>query len=57
MAFFVGSRQTSEAMNRMIALHLLHPVIDRVFSFAAAKDAYRPLKAGGHVDKIVVPIA
>ena len=54
---FVGSRQMFEAMNRMIALHRLHPVIGRVFSFAEAKDAYRHLKAAGHVGKIVIRIS
>ena len=53
---FVGSRQMFEAMNRMIALHRLRPVIDRVFPFAEAKDAYRHLKAAGHLGKIVIRI-
>ena len=54
---FVGSRQMFEAMNRMIDLHRLRPVIDRVFPFAEAKDAYRHLKAAGHVGKIVIRIS
>ncbi|MDA8050760.1 MAG: NAD(P)-dependent alcohol dehydrogenase [Rhodospirillales bacterium] len=54
---FVGSREMFEAMNRMIAFSGLRPVIDRVFSFAEAKDAYRHLKAAGHVGKVVIRIA
>jgi NADPH:quinone reductase-like Zn-dependent oxidoreductase len=36
----VGSRTDFEAMNRAIAMHRLHPVIDRTFPFAEAKAAY-----------------
>lgn len=53
---FVGSRQMFEAMNRMIAFTRLQPVIDRVFPFAEAKDAYRHLKAASHVGKVVIRI-
>src|SRR5690348_14826591 len=44
----VGSRADFEAMNPAIAMHRLHPVIDRTFRFADAKDAYRHFEAGGH---------
>ena len=37
----VGSRADFEAMNRAIAMHQLHPVIDRTFPFAEAKEACR----------------
>ncbi|HUA77476.1 MAG TPA: NAD(P)-dependent alcohol dehydrogenase [Acetobacteraceae bacterium] len=53
---FVGSREMFEAMNRMIALHRLRPVIDRVFPFTAAEDAYRHLKSAGHIGKVVIRI-
>ena len=42
---YVGSRQMFEAMNRAIALHRLEPVIDKVFPFEAAAEAYRYLRA------------
>lgn len=54
---YVGSRQMFEAMNRAISLHQIHPVIDRVFEFEQAADAYRHLENRTHVGKIVIRIA
>ena len=54
---YVGSRQMFQAMNRVIELHQLHPVIDRVFEFDEAKEAYRHLQGQSHVGKIVIRIA
>jgi NADPH:quinone reductase-like Zn-dependent oxidoreductase len=51
---YVGSRDMFEAMNRAIALHQLRPVIDRVFPFVEAPEAYRYMKAAGHFGKIVI---
>lgn len=51
---YVGSRQMFEAMNRAIETGGLKPTIDRVFSFAEAKDAYRHLKSQNHFGKIVI---
>jgi NADPH:quinone reductase-like Zn-dependent oxidoreductase len=51
---YVGSREMFEAMNRAIALALLRPVIDRVFPFTEASEAYRYMKAAGHFGKIVI---
>ncbi len=53
---YVGSRQMFEAMNRVIELHQLHPVIDRVFTFEDAKSAYRHMQGQSHVGKIVIKI-
>ena len=50
----VGSRADFEAMNRAIAMHSLHPVIDRTFPFAEAKEAYRHFEGRGHFGKVVV---
>jgi NADPH:quinone reductase-like Zn-dependent oxidoreductase len=50
----VGSRADFEAMNRTIAMHRLHPVIDRIFRFADAKDAYRHFEGRGHFGKVVI---
>jgi NADPH:quinone reductase-like Zn-dependent oxidoreductase len=53
---FVGSRAMFEAMNRAIALHQLHPVVDRVFPFDEAVEALRYLESGAHFGKIVIRV-
>ena len=50
----VGNRQMFEAMNRAIEAGGLKPVIDKVFPFAEAKDAYRHLKSQNHFGKVVI---
>jgi len=51
---YVGSRAMFEDMNRTLVLHDLHPVIDRTFPFADAREAFHHMKAAGHFGKIVV---
>jgi NADPH:quinone reductase-like Zn-dependent oxidoreductase len=51
---YVGNRQMFEAMNRAIEADGLKPVIDKVFPFAQAKDAYRHMKSQTHFGKIVI---
>ena len=51
---FVGSREMFETMNRAIAQHQLRPVIDTVFPFEQAQEAYRHLQAASHVGKVVI---
>ena len=36
----VGSRKMFEAMNRAIAFHAMHPVVDRVFGFFELREAF-----------------
>lgn len=50
----VGSRQDFEAMNRAIAFHNIHPVIDRRYEFGQLADALRRLKSGRQMGKIVI---
>lgn len=50
----VGSLADFEAMNRAIALHQLRPVVDRVFPFDEAPDAYRYFEIRGHFGKVVI---
>lgn len=52
----VGHRESFEAMNRAIALHGLHPVVDRVFPLEEARAALELMAAGGHFGKIVVRV-
>lgn len=51
---YVGSTEMFEAMNRAIEADGLKPVIDKVFPFAEAKDAYRHMKSQQHFGKIVI---
>jgi NADPH:quinone reductase-like Zn-dependent oxidoreductase len=53
---FVGSRAMFEAMNRAIALHKLHPVVDRVFPFTEVVAALKHLESGAHFGKVVVSV-
>ena len=54
LGVLVASRQTLIAMNKAIALNGLKPVIDRVFRFDQALDAYHHLQSGSHFGKIVI---
>jgi NADPH:quinone reductase-like Zn-dependent oxidoreductase len=49
---FVGSRALFQEMNRVIALHGLRPVVDRVFPVEEVRDALRFMESGGHFGKI-----
>jgi NADPH:quinone reductase-like Zn-dependent oxidoreductase len=51
---YVGSRAMFEAMNRAIALHGLHPVVDRVFPFEEARAALQYMESGSHFGKIAI---
>ena len=50
----VGSRSDMEAMLRAVDGHAMHPVIDRVFSFAEAKAAWAYYAAGTVFGKVVI---
>ena len=47
---------TFNAMNAAIEANDIHPVIDRVFPFEDAVEAYRYLQSGDHVGKVVISI-
>ena len=51
---FVGSRDMFAAMNAAIAASRLKPVIDSVFPFERAREAYARLQSGSHFGKVVV---
>ena len=51
---YVGSVEMFSEMNRAIAASQLKPVIDRVFGFDEALDAYRHLASGAHFGKVVI---
>jgi NADPH:quinone reductase-like Zn-dependent oxidoreductase len=50
----VGSRAQFEAMNRAIEMNGLRPVIDRVFGFDEAVDAYRYYERARPLGKVVI---
>ncbi len=52
----VGSRAMFEDMNQAISVSGTRPVIDRVFPFAKARDAFRHLESARHVGKVVISI-
>jgi NADPH:quinone reductase-like Zn-dependent oxidoreductase len=53
-AIAVGSRAQFEAMNRAIEVNGLHPVIDRVFGFDEAVDAYHYYEDTNPFGKVVI---
>ena len=53
---YVGSRTMFEEMNRALTLHEVHPIIDRVFEFDDAVDAYRYLESQAHFGKVVIRV-
>ncbi len=52
----VGSRAMFEDMNRAIEVNKIKPVVDKVFPFDKAADAYRCQAAGDFVGKVVIAI-
>ena len=53
---FVGSRAMFTAMNKAIGMHRMHPIVDRIFGFEEAKEAFRHMEAGKHFGKICIQI-
>jgi NADPH:quinone reductase-like Zn-dependent oxidoreductase len=43
-------------MNRAIEVNRIHPVIDRVFPFSDAREAYRHLESGAHFGKVCIAV-
>jgi NADPH:quinone reductase-like Zn-dependent oxidoreductase len=54
--YIMGSRVQFEAMLAAMALHKVHPVIDRTFAMADVADAYAFLESGKHVGKVVITL-
>jgi NADPH:quinone reductase-like Zn-dependent oxidoreductase len=53
---YVGSVRHFEELNRALERAGLHPVIDRVFAFEQARQAYEHLQAGRHFGKVVIRV-
>jgi NADPH:quinone reductase-like Zn-dependent oxidoreductase len=54
---YVGSRAMFEQMNVAIAKAGLRPVVDQMFAFEEARDAFAHMQSAGHFGKIVIRIA
>jgi NADPH:quinone reductase-like Zn-dependent oxidoreductase len=50
----IGSRESFDHMNRAIALHRMHPAVDRVFPWTEARAALEYMREGKHFGKIVL---
>ena len=57
VGIFVGSRQMLEDVMRFVEVADLKPVVDRVFPFDQAQEAYRYMESGEHFGKIVIAVA
>jgi len=53
---YVGHRQMFEEMNAALTLHQLQPVIDEVFGFEQARDAFTTMRAAQHFGKLVIEV-
>jgi len=53
----IGSVKQFEDMNRFITAADIHPVVDKVFSFEDAIDAYAYLESQKHVGKVVIKVS
>ena len=53
---WVGSRADFERMNAFIIEHQLHPVVDRVFDFDEAPEAFDFMENGDYMGKIVITL-
>jgi len=51
---YVGSRADHERMNAFLSKHKIHPVVDRVFPFDEAPEAFDFMQNGSFMGKIVI---
>jgi NADPH:quinone reductase-like Zn-dependent oxidoreductase len=56
VGIFVGSRAMLADVMRFSAVTNLEPVVDRVFTFDQAKEAYRYMESGSHFGKVVIAV-
>ncbi len=53
---YVGSRRMFEDMNRAFTAHECRPVIDKIYDFGDARQAYHDMRAAGHFGKLVITV-
>jgi NADPH:quinone reductase-like Zn-dependent oxidoreductase len=56
VGIFVGSRAMLEQVMRFADTSGLQPVVDRVFTFDQAREAYRHMESGSHFGKVVIAV-
>jgi NADPH:quinone reductase-like Zn-dependent oxidoreductase len=56
LGVYVGSIDMFEKFNRALVSNKIEPVIDKIFAFDQAKEAYEYLASGNHFGKIVVRV-
>ena len=56
VGIFVGSRTMLDDVMRFADVTGLKPVIDRVFPFGQAREAYRYMESGSHFGKVVIDV-
>jgi len=57
VGIFVGSRRMLEQVLRFAATTGIAPVVDRVFGFDQAQEAYRYMESGSHFGKVVIAVS
>lgn len=53
----VGSREGLQSLARAVEMAGIKPVVDRVFDFEQARDAFSHLESGQHIGKVVIRVA
>lgn len=53
---YVGSRCMLEELLRFVQVAGIDPVVDRVFTFDQAREAYRYMESGSHFGKVVIAV-
>lgn len=56
VGIYVGSRTMLEDVMRFADVGGVKPVVDRVFSFGQAREAYRYMASGAHFGKVVIDV-
>lgn len=51
-----GPKDRFQEMVRFYEKHEIHPVVNRVFSFAESKEAFKFLESGSHFGKVVIKV-
>ncbi|GAB3401849.1 NAD(P)-dependent alcohol dehydrogenase [Massilia agilis] len=57
VGIFVGSRAMLEDVVRFVDAARIEPVVDRVFPFHQAQEAYRYMESGSHFGKVVIAVS